>query len=170
VEINQPAPDFSLPDLLGTQHRLSEGRGRIAVLNFWSAECPWVERVDLVLLPALASWGPAVALLTVAANAHESDALLAEASRERGLPFVLRGSPEVLDAYAVEITPQFVVIDRDGIVRYTGAFDDVTFRKRLAERQYLPEAVAGLLAGRLPEPARTQPYGCAVVRRMPESC
>jgi len=164
VEINQPAPDFNLPDLQGALHRLSEARGSIVVLNFWSAECPWVERVDHALLPALRAWGPAVALLTVAANAHESDAALAGAARERELPFVLRGSRQVLDAYAVEITPHLFVIDRDGIVRYAGGFDDVTFRKRLPERRYLPDAVAALLAGRLPDPAQTQPYGCVVVR------
>jgi hypothetical protein len=170
VKINLPAPDFNLPDLQGAMHRLSEVRGRIAVLNFWSAECAWVERVDRALLPALRAWGPEVALLTVAANAHESDALLAETAAGRGLPFVLRGSPEVLDAYAVEVTPHLFVIDRDGVVRYAGAFDDVTFSKRQAGRQYLPEAVTALLAGRLPDPSRTLPYGCTVVRRMPELC
>ena len=170
MNIKQPAPEFSLPDLQGNLHRLSDYRGRIAVINFWSAECPWVERVDRELLLALRTWGGRLVLLTVAANANEGEALLAATARERGLPFVLRASPEVLDAYAVEITPHLSVVDGGGILRYSGAFDDVTFRRHTPTRFYLSEAIAALLSGRQPEPAQTSPYGCAVLRQLPESC
>jgi hypothetical protein len=56
------------------------------------------------------------------------------------------------------------VIDATGILRYRGAFDDVTFRQRTPARFYLKEAVEVLLAGKLPDPAETQPYGCTIVR------
>ncbi len=74
---------------------------------------------------------------------------MAAASRTRGLPLVLRGRPEVLDA--------------DGVLRYRGAFDDVTFRQRTPTRFYVKEAVEALLAGHLPDPAEAPPYGCTVV-------
>jgi peroxiredoxin len=170
VEINQPAPDFSLPDLSGTTHRLGEVRGRIAVVNFWSAECPWVARVDRELVAGLQAWGESLALLTIAANASESDELVAGTARDRRLPLVLRASPEVLEAYAVEVTPQLFVVDAGGLLRYTGAFDDVTFRRRVPTRYYLSEAIAALLSGRLPDPPRTPPYGCTVMRQSPELC
>lgn len=170
VKIDQPAPEFSLPDLQGNLHRLSDYRGRIAVIDFWSAECPWVTRVDRELLLALHAWGERLVLLPVAANANEGETLLAATARERGLPCVLRASPEVLDAYTVEITPYLFVVDGDGILRYSGAFDDVTFRRHTPTRFYLSEAVAALLSGRRPEPAQTSPYGCAVLRQFPESC
>ncbi|NIN98048.1 MAG: redoxin domain-containing protein, partial [Anaerolineae bacterium] len=38
AQLDQPAPDFSLPDLQGKLHRLAEMRGRIVLLSFWSAE------------------------------------------------------------------------------------------------------------------------------------
>ena len=41
-----PAPDFTLPDLNSDHHSLSDFFGRIVVLNFWSAECPWSSRAD----------------------------------------------------------------------------------------------------------------------------
>ena len=170
MEINLPAPDFSLPDLGGTIHRLGDYRGRIAVINFWSAECPWVERVDRELLAGLTAWGEGLVLLTVAANASESDALVAATARARRLPLVLRASPGVLDDYAVEVTPQLFVVDAGGILRYAGAFDDITFRRRTPTRFYLSRAIAALLAGRLPDPARTPPYGCTVMRQLTESC
>ncbi|MGZ8182452.1 MAG: TlpA family protein disulfide reductase [Methylobacter sp.] len=35
-----PLPDFSLPDLSGKQHRISEWQGKIRVINFWATWCP----------------------------------------------------------------------------------------------------------------------------------
>ena len=167
VEINQPAPDFSLPDLSGQFHRLSDYRGRIVILNFWSAECPFAERVDGELVRYLREWGERVALLTVAANANESQAQAAAAARARGLGPVLLGSRSgVPDAYEAQTTPHLFVVDADGILRYRGAYDDVTFRQRAATRSYLKDAVEALSAGRNPEPAETAPYGCTIVRHV----
>jgi thiol-disulfide isomerase/thioredoxin len=35
-----PLPDFSLPDLSGKPHRMSEWQGKIRVINFWATWCP----------------------------------------------------------------------------------------------------------------------------------
>ena len=35
-----PLPDFSLPDLSGRQHSISEWQGKIRVINFWATWCP----------------------------------------------------------------------------------------------------------------------------------
>jgi peroxiredoxin len=34
------APDFSLPDLDGQEHRLSDYYGQVVLLNFWTTWCP----------------------------------------------------------------------------------------------------------------------------------
>jgi thiol-disulfide isomerase/thioredoxin len=164
VELNQPAPDFELPDLAGTVHRLRDYLGRTVILNFWSAECPACARVDADLLAGLPGWGGRVTLLTVAANAGEPDAALAAAARARALPVVLRGRPEVRGAYEAQTTPHLFVVDASGILRYRGAFDDVTFRQRTPTKFYLRDAVSAVLENRLPDPAETAPFGCAIVR------
>jgi thiol-disulfide isomerase/thioredoxin len=164
VQIGQPAPDFSLPDLSGTLHRLSDQRGKIVVVNFWSAECPWVERADRELLACLGEHGERLVLLTIAANANENDELCAAAARTRALPLVLRGSLQVQDAYEAHTTPHIFIVDEHGILRYRGALDDVTFRQREAQRHYVREALEALQSGRSPAPAETVPYGCAIVR------
>jgi peroxiredoxin len=163
MELNQPAPDFELPDLAGATHRLSDYRGRVAIVNFWSADCPFVERVDADLLACLRDWGGRVAVLTVAANACEKDEAIAAAARTRGLPLVLRGNPQVREAYEAQTTPHLFVVDTDGILRYRGAFDDVTFRQRIPTKYYLREAVTAILEGRLPDPVETAAYGCAII-------
>ena len=168
MQLNSPAPDFSLPDLNGKIYRLSEYRGRIVIVNFWSAECPFAERVDLELTRNLREWGERVVLLTIAANVNESQAQVVEAARQRGLAPVLLGSrSEVPDVYGAQTTPHLFVVDAGGILRYRGAFDDVTFRQRAATRFYLTDAVESLSAGLSPELAETAPYGCSIVRYVP---
>jgi peroxiredoxin len=167
MQINQPAPDFQLPDLQGALHQLSDFRGRIVIVNFWSAECPHSERTDRSTMACLVQWGQAVQMLSIAANRNEPVPMLAEAARVRRLPMVLVDADDaVADAYEAVTTPHSFVVDRDGILRYRGAVDDVTFRQRKATRFYLEEAVERLLAGRLPELQETTSYGCTIVREI----
>ena len=35
-----PAPDFSLQDIDGAMHRLSDYRGKVVIVNFWATWCP----------------------------------------------------------------------------------------------------------------------------------
>lgn len=51
-----PLPDFRLPDLTGRDYTFSDFTAAVLILNFWSAECPWVQRCDEALLPRLAGW------------------------------------------------------------------------------------------------------------------
>jgi len=57
-------------------------------------------------------------------------------------------------------------VDREGILRYRGAVDDITFRQRKATRFYLEEAVEALLDNRVPELQETPAYGCTIVREI----
>ena len=162
---NQAAPLFSLPALDGTPYRLQDWRGKVVILDFWSAECPWSERCDQELLSYLPAWGEAVRLVTIASNANEADDLLARAAALRGLPLVLRDAQQkVADLYQAQTTPHLFVVDGQGVLRYQGALDDVTFRKRTPTQPYLRQAVEAVLAGNAPDPAHTPPYGCTIVR------
>lgn len=165
LELNQPAPEFTLPDLDGRIHMLSDYRGRIVIVNFWSAECPHSERFDADITICLPDWGADVALLSVASNANEPDEMLAAGARRRKIPLLLRDADQkVADRYEAQTTPHAFLVDRKGILRYRGAVDDVAFRQREPTRFYLQEAVEALLAGRLPEITEVQPFGCTIVR------
>jgi peroxiredoxin len=169
VKVNGPAPDFELPDLDGVHHRLSEYRGRIVVVNFWSCECPHSERTDRAILAMVVQWGKDVALLSIAANRIETVEAVRQAAITRHVPLVLLDrKDEVADLYEALTTPHVHVIDRDGILRYRGAVDDVSFRMRKPTRFFLDEAVEALLDGRLPVMAETPAYGCTIVREAVE--
>ncbi len=164
IQIGQPAPDFALPDLFGQPNSLADCRGKIVVVNFWSAECAWTERTDKELIPMLKPWGEDVALLCIASNANEPLKLLRETAAARGLPLVLHDANQsVARLYGVETTPHIFVVDAQGILRYHGAFDDVTFRERVPTRNYLREAVEAVQAGKRPQIEHAPPYGCALV-------
>ena len=167
MQLNQPAPDFELPDLEGHFHKLSDYRDKIVIINFWSAECPHSERTDRSTMACLVQWGEDVEMLSIAANRNESTSIVEDAARARRLPKVLIDAEhDVADLYGAVATPHAFVIDREGILRYRGAVDDVTFRHRNATRFYLEEAVEALLENQMPELQETPAYGCTIVREI----
>ena len=168
IHNGQPAPDFTLSDLNGRSLSLTSCRGIVVVLNFWSAECPHAERASQDMNEYLKAWGDSVVSLNVSSNANESPEMLQQAAAAQGLARVLLDPDHIVaDLYGAETTPHVFVIDREGILRYQGAFDDVTFRQRTATHHYLRSAVDSVLGGRQPDPAQTLPYGCAIVRFLP---
>ena len=167
MQVNQPAPNFELPDLQGKNHKLSDYRGKIVIINFWSAECPHSERTDRLLLDSLVRWGEAAILLPVASNRNESTQIVEEAAKTRHLPNVLIDSKQVVaDLYEAITTPHIFVVDREGLLRYRGAVDDVRFRQPKPTRLYLEEFIEALLDGRKPILEETLAYGCAIVREI----
>ncbi len=169
MQINQPAPDFALPDLHGRIHHLSDYRGQIVIVNFWSCECPHSERTDKVILSMFVQWREAspVTMLSIASNRNETAEALQAAAESRRLPAVLLDADcSVADLFNAQTTPHVFVIDREGILRYRGPVDNVTFRQRNPTRFFLDEAVESLLDGHLPAAAESPAYGCAIVREV----
>jgi len=161
----QLAPDFSLFDLDGNPHSLSEYRGGIVIINFWSAECPHAARVDLGLLPFIEGWGEDVRLLQIASNGNESIDRLKEVADERGVQPILHDPDhKVADIYEATNTPHIFILDNKGHLRYQGAYDDVAFRQRTPTRNYAREAVEALIKGGGPVVTDVPPFGCTVVR------
>ena len=167
MELHQPAPDFELPDLHGRLHRPCDYRGKIVIINFWSAECPHSARTDGLILNLLEGWNGEVELLSIDANQNESVQMVGEAAKARGVPNVLIDAQHIVaDQYEAMTTPHIFVLDRRGILRYRGAVDDVTFRRREASQFFLREAVEALLKGKIPELNETPAYGCTIVREI----
>jgi thiol-disulfide isomerase/thioredoxin len=148
-------------------HTLSEYRGNIVIVNFWSCECPHSERADSLMMKSLETWGREVVLLSIAANRNESAQSVEEAARARSLPTVLIDAEHIVaDLYEAVTTPHVFVMDKDGVLRYRGAVDDVTFRQRKSTRFFLKETVDSLLDGHFSPLTETPAYGCTIVREI----
>ncbi len=165
--LNRFAPDFTLPPLTGGRFSLSEQRGNIVVLTFWSAECPWSRRADVLLVYRMPIWSAkGVRIVGVASNAGESENEILLEAENRGVkyPVVLDPEHRVADLYRAETTPQFFILDRKGVVRYAGALDDATFKRPRPKVIYVDRAVTAMLENHLPEPPATLPFGSSLVR------
>ena len=164
------APDFTLPVLGGGRFTLSEQRGKIVVVNFWSAECPWSRRADVVLVYRHVTWSQkGVQIVGIASNANEPEEELRYEAENRHMkyPILLDLDQRVANLYKAETTPQFYILDRQGVLRYTGALDDATAGRRRPKIIYVDRAVTSLLQDKTPSPTVTSPYGCSIVRTAP---
>jgi thiol-disulfide isomerase/thioredoxin len=113
------APELAAPLLSGATYRLSEDRGRIVIVEFWSVDCLPSERARPAL-NALAARLPADRFRWVA-MARESNRGLVQPHLD-SLPMnatVLLNDSLSWVRYNPDFsTPLFYVIDADGIVRF----------------------------------------------------
>lgn len=121
------APDFALRDRSGRQFRLSEHRGRVVVLNFWSITCPpcLEEMPSIETLAQIAGrWGD-VDVVTVSTD-DSWDEVAPLIARDARATYLLDPTDEVVSGrFGTRMYPETWIIDREGIVRfrYDGARD-----------------------------------------------
>jgi len=118
-----PAPDFVLKDLDGRNQRLSEFRGDVVVLTFWSSGCGPC-RGALQSVNGIVGDAGAVAL-GVTFDRDASRAGSVAASLGLKFPSLVDTGATVGRLYDVQQLPYTLVIDREGIVRATWAREPV---------------------------------------------
>ncbi len=117
------APNFELPNLNGKKVRLSDYRGKVVILNFWSKSCP----PCLEEMPSLAQLGHSlesrddIVLLTITTDETADDARSTLASiLGQEAPFEVLLDPEaevVTDKFGSKLYPETWFIDHEGVIR-----------------------------------------------------
>ena len=170
AEVGKPAPDFALKDLDGKEHKLSDLKGRIVVLEWTNQECPYVRRHQD---------GPKTMQKTLEKFKDKGVSWLAINSSyfceekaediRKWVEKVALASPVLLDAagkvgraYGARSTPHMFVIDKKGVLRYAGAIDDDPDGTKDNKRNYVEEVVEALLSGSTVAVSTTKAYGCSV--------
>jgi peroxiredoxin len=175
-EPGRTAPPFTLTSADGEAVRLADFAGPTVVLEWLNYDCPFVGKHydgrEMQARQAEAAADSVVWLSVVSPapgeQGHVEPAEMrarTEAEGGRQQAVLLDPSGQVGRAYGALTTPHMFVIGPDGRVAYNGAIDDQpsTDPATLAgARRYVPGALAAVAAGRPPETARTQPYGCSV--------
>jgi hypothetical protein len=180
VPVGEPAPPFTAVDTRGRTHSLAGYAGKWIVLEWFNHGCPYTKKhyalVDGVgnsqamqkeytkrgvIWLSVVSSGPGRQGYTSAEKADEM-------ARDKGAAptAIIRDTAGVIGrAYGARNTPQYVIIDPEGVIRYDGAIDDrqSSNPKDIAgATNYVRAALDAGLAGRPIAVSQTQPYGCEV--------
>ncbi|HHC73093.1 MAG TPA: TlpA family protein disulfide reductase [Thiotrichales bacterium] len=113
--LGQSAPEFTLADLEGTPHRLSEWQGKVVVVNFWATWCPPCRREIPALIQLQEEWGERG--VQVVGIAIDQPQLVEEYSDTMGINYPIL----VGEAEAVEISRRYG--NRFGQLPYTAIVD-----------------------------------------------
>jgi peroxiredoxin len=116
--LNQAAPDFTLRAAAGSNVRLSEHRGEVVVVSFWSAGCGGCRAQLAALNRSLATYASAgLAVYGVGVDDDPGRALEYAHDVRVGFPMLLDPSKSVARDYQVDTLPMTVLIDRSGVIR-----------------------------------------------------
>ncbi len=119
-----PAPNFELPDLKGTNISLSDFKGQKPVLlYFWATWCPYCisVRPEVIKLRKQISEKD---LGVLAVNVGGSDTLdkLKRYEEANPAPYMVLydASGKTARSFKIFGIPHFVLIDKDGVIKYSG--------------------------------------------------
>lgn len=115
--VGKEAPDFSLIDLEGNSHRLSEYRGQGVFLNFWGTFCGPCER-EMPYMENQFQVFKDQGVQTIAVNVGESKLSVKKFVDRLGLtfPVVIDNDDQTQDAYGVGPLPVTFLIDEEGMI------------------------------------------------------
>jgi peroxiredoxin len=115
------APDFTLPDLNGTQVSLSQFRGQPVVVNFWATWCPPCREEIPRLADAYQREKDGVVFIAIS---DEPADVVGSFVKKNAIPYVnlLDSDDRVSTAYGIRALPTTLFISRDGEIEvyYTG--------------------------------------------------
>jgi peroxiredoxin len=171
AELGKPAPEFALKDLDGKEHKLSEYKGKIVVLEWFSPACPtclWAYTSGpLVEMPEKMTKDGVVWLSVnsedgahAAASLHDNKAFVD--AHHMSAPVLLDPTGVVGRSYGAKSTPHMFVIDAKGTLVYKGGLDNAPgghVNGGGARIDYVGDAVADVKAGHAVKMADTKSYG-----------
>ncbi len=117
-EAYSAAPEFALPDLLGKQHKLSEFKGRVVLLDFWATWCGPCR----MSTPALVELGKKMKdkkFSIIGINLDESRDGVGEFAQAMKVEHLILygGGGTINETYQVRGIPAFYLIDKKGRIR-----------------------------------------------------
>lgn len=175
VAIEGKAPDFTLKDIDGKEHALSDFEGKYVALEWTNYDCPFVKKhyADGHMQKLQKRYtDKGVVWLSINSSAPGKQGNFDQATWKKRVAgrgasptaVLLEPSGKVGKAYGASNTPHVFVIDPEGMIIYQGAIDNTPSWKGAPSKakNYVAAALDAAMAGKPVEPARTKPYGCSV--------
>jgi len=114
-----PAPDFVLNDLDGKQHRLSDYRGQVVIINFWATWCPPC-RAEMPSMQR--AWEglqrEGIVILGIDVGEDEDTIFLFTANYPVEFPLLMDSDSAVINQWPVRGLPTTFVVDPKGRIVY----------------------------------------------------
>ena len=136
-----PAPDFALKSMTGENLRLSEYRGEVVLLNFWSSRCGMCLRQMPEVSAIYEDYRDSgLQVLAISLDHDIGKTQQTIADLHVSYPVLFDADKSVSRQYKLGSMPVVVVIDRTGVVRYVHA------RYRSVDRHEYRTEIEELLA------------------------
>lgn len=176
VAPGQAAPEFSLVDINGKVQKLSDYRGKYVVLEWFNAECPFVQKhYESGNMQALQARYTQKGVVWLGINSTSprhsnyrdparSHAILKD-WKSAPTAFLLDPDGKVGKQYGARTTPHMYVIDPKGTLVYVGGIDDkpsTSQRDIATARNLVAAALDESLSGKPVGTPSAMPYGCSV--------
>ena len=116
--LGHPAPDLVARGLSGENIRLSEHRGEVVVVSFWSGTCNTC-RAQLEALDRIARTYGSAGLTVIGVNLDDNRARAEKFARAQDVRFqLLFATAKTVGAdFGVDRLPMVVFVDREGVLR-----------------------------------------------------
>ncbi len=176
VDINSPAPDFTLTDSTGQQRSLSDYQGKYVVLEWVNYDCPFVKKhYDSENMQNLQAQFVAQNVVWLSINSsaegkqgnftpQEINARIEEQSATPS-SYLIDTDGTVGNLYEAQTTPHMFVVNPDGVLIYQGAIDsdDGFDPAGIADADnYVLNALNQAMSGVSVTDSETKSYGCSV--------
>ncbi len=175
-QVGQAAPDFTLTDINGNKHSLTEFKGKTVVLEWVNPKCPFVQKHygsgNMPDTQKVAEADGAV-WLTINSGHPGAEGDFDKAQVEAWLKktgasptaYFRDQDGTVGKLYDARTTPHMFIVNPQGTLVYAGGIDDIASTKTedLAKaNNYVKAALADMKAGKPVHTATSRPYGCSV--------
>jgi len=181
LKVGVRAPSFTAVDTRGGSHSLAGYAGKWVVLEWFNHGCPATKK-HYALVDGVGNtqamqqdytkkgviWLSVVSSGPGRQGYHSSAEKANDAAADKGATptAIIRDTAGELGLlYGARNTPQYAIVDPQGVLRYAGAIDNrPTFSSSSipGATNYIRAALDSGLAGRPIAVAQTQPYGCEV--------
>jgi AhpC/TSA family len=158
--------DLHVIDLRGNAVPVSPGKSQATAVLFISAICPVSNAYNERMVRIYKDYSArGVQFLFVNANSNEPAAKVAEHREAAAYPFqvYMDKNNALADRLGAQMTPEAIVLDAHGEVRYRGFIDDAKNPARVTN-QGLRGALDAVLAGKPVPTPETKSFGCTIHR------
>ena len=135
--LEYPAPDFTLLDMAGKEKKLSDNKGKVVVLNFWTTWNPAARDQFVIFNSYYGSVNNNPDVILLAVNSQEDKSVVDNFVRRGGygLPVLLDEKGVVGELYRISILPITYFISKNGQVKeiYIGILNAEDLKEKVTK-------------------------------------